>query len=169
MCFSSSNWVLGRVYIAGITSNPNEIWVTQQARQLVWELHDQDRPMQFLIQDNDTKFSNAFDSVFESEGIHVINTPFRAPNANAYAERWVRTVREECLDHILILSTNHLKRVLFEYSDYYNNSRPHQGIEQQTPVPHQAQSFGSIHRRKVLGGVIYDYYRSSPLTALPTV
>jgi len=74
-----------QVRIAGITTNPNDFWITQQARQLVWELHDQDRPMRFLIHDNDTKFSNAFDSVFESEGIRVINTPFRAPNANGYA------------------------------------------------------------------------------------
>jgi hypothetical protein len=107
-----------RVHIAGISANPNEIWITQQARQLVWNLHDHDNPLRFLIHDNDTKFSNAFDNVFGSEGMHVINTPFRAPNANAYAERWVRSVREECLDYILILNINHLKRVLAEFSNY---------------------------------------------------
>jgi len=157
-----------RVYIAGITSNPNQIWVTQQSRQLVWELHDQDRPIRFLIHDNDSKFSNAFDSVFESEGIHVINTPFCAPNANAFAERWVRTVREECLDHILILSTKHLNHVLAEFSNYYNSYRPHQGIEQRTPIPHQLPPSGAIHRRKILGGIIHDYYRSPALTTLPS-
>jgi len=74
-----------QVRIAGITTNPNEFWITQQARQLVWELPVQDRSIGFLIHDNDTKFSKAFDAVIESEGIHVINTPFRAPNANGYA------------------------------------------------------------------------------------
>jgi hypothetical protein len=157
-----------QVRIAGISPNPNEIWITQQARQLIWELQENDRPSRFLIHDNDRKFSKAFNAVFESEGIHVIHTPFQAPNANAYAERWVRTVREECLDHILILNTNHLNRVLIEFSDYYNSSRPHQGIDQQLPVPHQTQSIGMIHRRKVLGGIINDYYRSPSLIALPS-
>jgi len=123
-----------QVRIAGITTTPNELWITQQARQLVWESQDQDRPIRFLIHDNDTEFSKEFDTVFASEGMRVINTPFRAPNANASAERWVRTVREECLDHILILNTSHLKRVLAECSHYYNTSRPHQGIDQQTPI-----------------------------------
>ena len=104
--------------------------------------------------------------MFESEGICVINTPFRAPNANAFAERWIRTVKEECLDHILILSTNHLKRVLIEYSNYYNSSRPHQGIEQKTPILQQFPSEGIIHRRKILGGIINDYYRFPTLASL---
>jgi putative transposase len=91
-----------RVHFASITTNPNQIWVTQQARQLVWELSDREEPLRFLIHDNDSSFCPAFDTVFESEGFHVIPTPVRAPNANAFSERWVRTVREECLDYILI-------------------------------------------------------------------
>jgi len=115
----------------------------------------------FLIHANDCSFSKAFDAVFESEGFHVINTPFRAPNDNAFAERWVRTVREDCLDHILIMNTIHLKRVLVEYSDCYNASRPHHGIEQQTPIPQlHSKSDGLIQKKKVLGGIISDYYRS---------
>jgi len=157
-----------QVRIAGFTANPNEIWITQQARQLVWELQDQNRPIRFLIHDNDTKFSNAFDSVFSSEGIRVINTPFCASNANAFAERWVRIVREECLDYILILSIKHLKRVLVEYSDYFNASRPHQGLDQLTPIHQQFPSSGIIHRRKILGGIINDCYRSPTLAALPS-
>jgi len=154
-----------QVHIAGITSNLNGFWVSQQARQLVWELPGNDRSLCFLIHDNDTKFSKAFDAVFESEGIHVIHTPFQAPNANAFAERWVRTVREECLDHILITGSSHLKRVLVEYSNYYNTSRPHQGIDNQTPIPHQQRSIGSIHRKKILGGIINNYYRDpAPIT-----
>jgi hypothetical protein len=157
-----------RLYIAGISPNPNEIWITQQARQLIWELQENDRLSRFLIHDNDRKFSKAFNAVFESEGIHVIHTPFRAPNANAYAERWIRTVREEFLDCLLIMNTNHLKRVLVEFSDYYNAYRPHQGIDQQTPIPQQVPPSGIIHRRKILGGIINDYYRSPTLTALPS-
>jgi putative transposase len=155
-----------QVHLAGITSNPNAIWVSQQARQLVWELHGSERSPCFLVHDNDTKFSKAFDAVFESEGIHVIHTPFQAPNANAFAERWVRTIREECLDHILIVGSFHLKRVLVEYSNYYNTSRPHQGIDNLIPIPQQLRSTGPIHRKQVLGGIINDYYRDTTPFAL---
>jgi putative transposase len=119
-----------RIHLAGCTTNPEAIWVTQQARQLVWELKDDSRELAFLIHDNDTKFTSSFDKVFSSEGIDVVHTPFRAPMANAFAERWVRSVREECLDHILVLNENHLRNVLREYTNYYNYSRPHQGISQ---------------------------------------
>ena len=116
-----------------------------------------------LIHDNDTKFSQSFDVVFQSEGFHVIHTPYSAPNANAFAERWVRSVRDECLDHILILSALHLRRVLLEYIDgYYNIARPHQGIGQRFPIPNESlEATGSIQRRKILGGIINDYYRVS--------
>ena len=100
--------------------------------------------------------------MFESEGFHVIPTPVRAPNANAYAERWVRTVREECLDHILIINEAHLQRVLNTYIDYYETARPHQGLNQQTPRPQIPKTHsGQIQKRKVFGGIINDYYRTS--------
>ena len=99
-------------------------------------------------------------TVFESEDIEIVETPFRAPKANAYAERWVRSAREECLDHILILGERHLDRVMREYEGHFNWSRPHQGIQQQIPLtPHYQQSNGPIRRRKILGGIIHDYYR----------
>ena len=91
-----------RVHFAGITTNPNQIWVTQQARQLVWELSEREQPLRFLIHDNDGSFCQAFDAVFESEGFHVIPTPVQAPNANAFAERWILSARQECLDLMLI-------------------------------------------------------------------
>jgi putative transposase len=91
-----------RVHLAGCTSAPNSAWVTQQARQLVWELSESPQPMRFLIHDHDTKFTASFDLVFEAEGMEIVLTPFHAPKANAFAERWVRSVREECLDHVLI-------------------------------------------------------------------
>ena len=151
-----------RVHLAGVTAHPNEMWVTQQARQMVWELDDQESPFLFLIHDNDRKYSNTFDTIFTSEGFHVIHTPYQAPNANAHAERWVRTVREECLDLILTLNASHLRRVLQTYiEEYYNTARPHQGIGQQIPIPReQLHNNGTIQRRKVLGGIINDYYRS---------
>jgi putative transposase len=87
-----------------------------------------------LIHDNDKKFTDAHDTVFRSECIRVIPTPFQAPNANAFAERWVRTVREECLNYLLIFNGNHLRRVLTTFIEYYNTARPHQGLEQQSPI-----------------------------------
>ena len=151
-----------RVHISGVTTNPDALWTAQQARQLVWELNDSGTDFRFLIHDNDTRFSAMFDSVFRSEGFHVIHTPYRAPNANAFAERWIRTIREECLDHILILNASHLHKVLLEYTNsYYNCARPHQGLHQRTPL-HRTYSSnrGAVQKRKVLGGILNDYYRA---------
>ncbi len=151
-----------QVHCAGCTAHPSGQWATQQARQMVWELEDRPEPMRFLIHDNDSKFTDEFDTVFASEHIKVIQTPYRAPNANAYAERWVRTVREECLDKILILNEAHLQRVMREYVVYYNEARPHQGIEQQIPVGSRGSaSRGPVRCRNVLGGIIHDYYREA--------
>lgn len=104
-----------RVHFASCTAHPNAAWVTQQARQVSWELQERNPPVHFLIHDNDTKFTESFDAVFCAEQVHVTHSPFRAPNANAFAERWVRTVRNECLDKLLIINESHLHRVLREY------------------------------------------------------
>lgn len=157
-----------RVYLVGCTTNPDATWITQQARQLVWDLKDDTRDMSFLIHDNDTKFMSSFDSVFTTEGIEIIHTPYQAPRANAFAERWVRSVREECLDHILVSNESHLRRVLKEYADYYNHARPHQGLGQHFPVSGPTRNKeGPIRRRDILGGVIHDYYRqpSTPVSS----
>ncbi len=117
-------------------------------------------PVRFLIHDRDTTFSAAFDTVFTSEDVTIIRTPVQAPNANTFAERWIRSAREECLDRIVILGERHLHRVLTAYIDYYNRARPHQGIAQQCPVPlTSATRDGPIARRDILGGVLHDYYR----------
>lgn len=150
-----------RVHLAGCTVNPTSAWVTQQARHLSWQIQDGTVPVRFLIHDRDTKFAAAFDTVFTTDGVTIIRTPIQAPNANAFAERWVRSVREECLDRILILGERHLHHVLTAYVDYYNRARPHQGIDQRCPVPLQRSTArdGPIERRDLLGGVLHDYYR----------
>ena len=117
--------------------------------------------MRFLIHDRDSKFSATFNTVFQAEGISILLTPYRAPNANAFAERWVRTVREECLNQMLIVNDAHLRRVLKEYIDYYNHARPHQGLNQRIPVQPALISSGEVRCRHVLGGLIHDYYRAA--------
>jgi putative transposase len=149
-----------RVYLAGITASPNDFWTTQQARQIIWKLEEKQRTFRFLIHDRDTKFTRWFDNVFRSVGMDIIRTPFRAPQASAYAERWIRSDRQECLDHILILNERHLQHVMKEYVAFYNASRPPQGINQRTPIPMMRPNrTGSVARRDVLGGIVNDYYR----------
>jgi putative transposase len=152
-----------RMYFAGCTTHPDGQWVTQQARQVTWELDDDERDIRFLIRDNDKKFTEAFDTVFSAEGIDIIKTPYRAPNANAYAERVIRSIREECLDKLLIVNEAHLGRVMREYSRFYNTARPHQGIEQQIPMPRKAieNPTGPVRCRNVLGGIVHDYHREA--------
>jgi putative transposase len=156
--------VLGtrRVHVAGCTAHPTAAWVAQQARQLSWAIQDGALPIRFLLHDRDAKFPPSFDTVFVAEGVEVIRTPYRAPNANAVAERWIRSLRQECLDHLLLVSQAHLRRVLATYADYYNRARPHQGLDQRTPVaPAMPPGRGPIRRRDRLGGLLRDYYREA--------
>jgi putative transposase len=150
-----------RVHLAGCTVSPTSAWVIQQARYFTWQIQDGTLPVRFLIHDRDTQFAAAFDTVFTAEGVTIIRTPIQAPNANAVAERWIRSVREECLDKLLILGARHLQRVLTTYVDYYNHARPHQGLDQRCPVPlgGTMPRDGPIERRDILGGVLHDYYR----------
>jgi len=155
-----------RVYLAGITQHPNGHWVIQQARNQVWLLQENDTDYIGLIRDNDSKYTDAFDAVFESEDINIIRTPYRAPNANAFAERFVRTIREEMLDKVLVLNQAHLRRILIEFLEYYNRRRPHQGIDQQSPIERpEPLTEGLIQKRLVLGGIINDYFRVPSLNA----
>jgi putative transposase len=111
------------------------------------------------LSEDDKKYTKAFDMVFRSEGLKVIRTPYRAQNANAYVERWVRTVREECLNKMLIVSQAHLRRVMAEFVTYHNTARPHQGLGQQIPLPRQSPPGSEpVHCHDVLGGIIHDYY-----------
>jgi putative transposase len=104
----------------------------------------------------------AFDRIFLSEGIEIFLTPYRAPKANAFAERWIRSLREECLGHLLIVNERYLHRVVREYVHFYDEARPHQGLEQRTPLSdEQGCNDGCIHRRDALGGLLHDYYRQA--------
>jgi transposase InsO family protein len=151
-----------RVWLAGITANPTGGWVTQQARELLMTMGQQTGRFHMLIRDRDAKFTAAFDHVFTADGIQVIRTPVRAPKANAYAERWVRTVRTECPDWLLIRNRRHLERVLAVYVEHYNSARPHRSLDLQTPLPASPllASTGrveQIHRVDRLGGLIHEY------------
>lgn len=151
-----------RVHFAGCTAQPKAAWITQQARQVIWNLEDQEADIHYLIHDRDTKFTEAFDAVFESTGIEIVRTPAQAPNANAFAERWVRSLREECLDHLLICNERHLRQVVTEYVDYFNSRRPHQSLKQNAPLGLDiASTQGHIQCCQVLGGIIRDYYREA--------
>jgi putative transposase len=146
-------------YIAS-TSNPDGRWVTQQARNLVMQRGDQHYSFRFLIHDRDTKFSHAFDEIFRTEGIKVIRTPIQAPNANAHAERWVRTFRSDCLDRILILGRRHLEHVLRVYRCHYNEHRPHRALDLVPPTgrdPKPLSAPDRLQRRDLLGGLIHEY------------
>ncbi len=149
-----------RARIVGVTRNPEGAWVTQQARNLAMEGGLQS--VTFLIRDRDSKFTLSFDEVFRSEGARVIRTPVRSPKANAFAERFVRTIRHELLDLVLVLGRRHLLRLLAEYEAHYNSHRPHRGIDLQAPesvgTVTAAVPLDDIRSSKVVAGVINEYH-----------
>jgi putative transposase len=119
-------------------------------------------PGRFLLRDHDAKFTRSFDEVFGSGGGQVLRTPIRAPKANAYAERWVQTVRAECLDWTLVLGQRHLRRLLRGYIRHYNQQRPHRSLALAVPEAGEPKSPElnprEVRRREVLGGLIHEYY-----------
>jgi putative transposase len=155
-----------RVHLAGVTANPTGAWVAQQARNLLATLEDDGTAVRFLIRDRDSKFTRAFDDLWRAVGAQVIRTPIQAPNANAVAERWVGTVRQECLDHLLIAGRRQLGRVLRLYVEHYNRHRPHRGLGLSAPEPSQCEQADpsaaarQLHRHDVLGGLIHEYERA---------
>jgi len=152
-----------RAYVAGVTAHPTGSWVVQQARNLTMVLEDRVHPVKFLIRDRDTKFTSSFEEVFRAEGIRIIRTPIRAPQANAFAERFVGTVRRECLDRMLIFGRRHLERVLSEYIAHYNGHRPHRALAQLAPLnveppPHFSDPEPrDLRRSDAAFGLIHEY------------
>jgi putative transposase len=150
-----------RVHVLGVTPHPVGDWVTQQARNLLMGLEERVGRFRLLLRDRDAKFTAGFDAVFAAEGIEVLRTPVRAPRANAYAERWVGTVRRELLDRMLLFGCRQLRSVLAEYVDHYNLYRPHRALGQAPPLgagePVVLAPAGRIVRRDRLGGLIHEY------------
>ena len=147
-----------RVVHVGVTRHPTAAWVAQQLR----EATPFDQRPRFLIRDNDAKYGPRFDHLATASGIRVLRTPVRAPRANATCERFLGSVRRECLDHLLVLSEAHLRRVLRRYVAYCNRARPQQGIRQAIPAgarpvePHEVGA-GRIVAFPVLGGLHHNY------------
>ena len=150
-----------RVHLLAVTANPSGAWVAQQARNFLMNLGDRAAEFRFLIRDRDSKFTGVFDAVFASEGMRILRTPVRAPQANAIAERWIGTVRRELLDRMLIINGRHLTAVLTEYVAHFNDHRPHRALSQAAPLrslpPPASPSQGHLRRRGRLGGLIHEY------------
>ena len=150
-----------RIEYVACTSNPDGAWMLQQARNLRMELGDRGGQPRFMIRDRDAKFTHAFDAFFRAESVRVIRTPVRAPNANAHMERWVGSVRRECLDRLLILNRRQLERVVRVYVRHYNAERPHRSLELQAPDPTRPPRTDAtptaVRRRDILGGIIHEY------------
>ena len=152
-----------RVHLVGFTAHPTGAWVAQAARNLLMDLDQRADRFRFLIRDRDAKFTAAFDAVFAAAGVEVLRIPPRAPKANAFAERWVRTVRHECLDWMLIWSRRHLEKVLTVYVEHYNTARPHRSINlsvpaaDDEPTPASLAQIRRIDRVDVLGGLVHEY------------
>ncbi len=155
-----------RILGIGVSANPNETWVAQQARNVVMDLSDDsDLRVRFLVRDRDAKYCRGFDAVFGGESIEVVLTPYRTPQANGHVERLIGSVRREVLDHVLILGRRHVSEVLREYAAHHNFHRPHRGLGLRRPQdvggpipgPGPARP-GATQRREVLGGLIHEYH-----------
>jgi putative transposase len=147
-----------RVIHVGVTRSPSDAWVAQQLR----EATPYGQAPKYLIRDNDSKFGPCFARVATTSGIKLLKTPYHAPRANAICERFLRSVRQECLDHLLIFQEKRLQRVLNGYVAYFNRARPHQGIGQQIPEPSRSATSSHQEGEKVialpvLGGLHHDY------------
>ncbi|MBR7837455.1 transposase [Actinospica durhamensis] len=153
-----------RVHLLGVTEHPTGQWATQLARELTWQLEETGHRFTHLIRDRDTKFTEAFDAVFASLGIEIVKTAPQAPRMNAFAERFVRTARNECTDRMLIAGPRHLHTVLNEFVEHYNAGRSHQGHGMDLRAPNDNPNViafptpnNRIQRRTVLAGLINEY------------
>jgi putative transposase len=152
------------VHLLGTTPNPDGRWTTQQIRNLVMDLGDHLTQFRFLVRDRAGQFAASFDAVLADVGIHVVNTPPRCPQANCFAERFLRTIRAELTDRMLIFGQRHLRLVLTEYVRHDNGRRPHRAHDLRPPRPTHPEadlSYERIKRRSVLGGLLNEYERAA--------
>ena len=155
-----------RIRILGVTAHPNNVWVTQQARNLLMDLGDRAETVTILLRDRDTKFTAAWDAVFAAAGIRTVRSPIQAPRANAIMERWIGSCRREILDRTLIWNQRHLLRVLREYETHHNEHRPHRSLAQAAPLkplpePMVNPDAARIARHDRISGVIHEYTRAA--------
>jgi len=156
-----------RVHLAGMTPNPNSAWVEQQARNMTMFFDELPEKPTHVIHDHDSKYTAEFDAILKSEGVEIKKVGPRAPNLNAFAERWVQSVRQECLEHFIVFGEAHLRHILGEYVTYFNEERAHQGVGntrlrrfgEQEPPKEIAE--GEIVCRERLGGLLKHYYRQA--------
>jgi putative transposase len=164
-----------RVYLAGVTANPDGAWTTQMARNFLMDLGHRATPVKFLIRDRAGQFTGPFDAVFTADGIRILASPPQAPRANAICERIIGTLRRELLDRLLIVNEHHLRQVLAGYLQHYNTGRPHRALGQLTPAQADAcppepinLAYHLIRRKQVLGGLTHEYYVAALPTCAPT-
>lgn len=150
------------MWVSSATAHPNSAWVAQQARNFCMDLPD-DRKRAIIMHDADTKFTQQFRGIVKSEGLRPKQTSLRSPNLNAFVERFVQTIKQECLDHFVVLGERHLNRIVSEFARYYYNVRPHQSLEIRPPwveqPPEETVSFdpGSVICHEALGGLLNHY------------
>ncbi|MFC2173396.1 integrase core domain-containing protein, partial [Acidobacteriota bacterium] len=158
------------ILLAEATFSPHAGWMAQQVRNVLWECGDLGVRPCFLIHDRDKCFCADFDATLRSAGVKPVHTPYHAPNANAFAERWIRSIRVECLNHLVLIGLESLRRVATLYCRHFNDSRPHQGLANRVPrdvrtsVPAPEAIFGpvgEVHCEESLGGLLKSYRRAA--------
>ena len=160
--------------LAEATFSPHSKWMTQQVRNILWDCEDRGIHPRFLVHDNDGRFRGGFDETLSNAEVRPVRTPYQAPNAAAHAERWVRSVRRECLNHLILFGLGRLQRVLNEYRVFFNEHRPHQGIGNRVPKVLRLPSAdgcerpsddplapGTVECEEFLGGLLKSYYRKA--------
>lgn len=163
-----------RILLAQATFSPNGQWLKQQARHVLWECEDHGIEPRFFLHDRDTCYSEGFDQLLKNVNIEPIKTPYQAPNANSYAERWIRSLREECFNHLIIFGLSRLQYVLDEYKQFFNQHRPHQSIGncvpaesyhrtnvESSPANKELVRLRDIQCQQFLGGLLKSYSRKA--------